>query len=270
MTSQSAGDKEREFYDEMWSAYGALDAASPAAFHRRRLVADLAAKASFGTPRVLDVGCGQGDLLRDLAARMPGARLSGADISEASIAETLRKNPNYDVFRLDLASPSFQADNQARLGTFDLVVCSEVLEHIEDDATAAKNLGTLLAPGGALIVTVPGGSMSRFDVAIGHKRHYPRATIAERLAGAGLAVERVLAWGFPFHNLYRTAVRMASRLSLPGEKTGRGTQRPRLTGSASSAYVAFGWIMKPLFYLNLDRGGEQIVAVARRASKVGA
>jgi SAM-dependent methyltransferase len=252
------------FYDDVWRKYAHLDAVSPAAFHRRRVIVLRAARSAPGARSILDVGCGQGELLRDLAARFPGAEVAGADVSEQSLADSRRRNPSFDLFQLDLEGPPLEARHPDRIGRYDLVVCSEVLEHIADDALAARRLAALLAPGGHLLVTVPGGKMSRYDEVIGHQRHYRRGDIQRLLSGAGLSVGEVVAWGFPFHNLYRTAVRLASRLTIDegrGERAGSG-----VVGSAlGHAYALFGRSLKPLFYLNVDRWGEQMIAIARRA-----
>jgi len=264
--------EEKAFYDDMWSRYGHLEGASPAAFHRRRLVVALAARAARPGMRVLDVGCGMGELLRDLAARLPEAHIAGADLSERSIVESRKLNPTFDLFALDVAAIDLAGAAPARAGQYDLVVCSEVLEHIPDHRRAAANLAALLAPGGRLIVTVPGGKMSRFDQAIGHQRHYRPDDLRALLAGAGLVVDDVLAWGFPFHNLYRTAVRLASRMTLPGEPQAAAAPSGDRSGPGllsrvmSAGYSVFGRVLNPLFYLNLNRGGEQLIALARPAS----
>ena len=119
---------------------------------------------------------------------------------------------------------------------------------------------------GVAIVTVPGGKMSAFDKVIGHQRHYTRAKLERLLTDAGFEVVTVLAWGFPFHTFYRTAVRVASGMTVPGQKqaseasTGKGVVSSVLGG----AYAVFGKILKPLFYLNASRGGEQLIAVVKR------
>src|SRR5207253_899165 len=125
---------QQAFYDEMWRNYAHLDAVSPAAFHRRRLVVGLASRYAGSAKDVLDVGCGQGELLREVAEAVPGARVHGADISEQSIIDSRKRNPTYDLFQLDLTAPDFSSKHASRSGAFDLVVCSEVLEHIPDDA----------------------------------------------------------------------------------------------------------------------------------------
>ena len=114
--------------------------------------------------------------------------------------------------------------------------------------------------------------MSRFDERIGHQRHYRSQQLEQLLTSAGLRVEKVMAWGFPFHNVYRSAVRIASRIAMPDAPPATtapaassigGTGAGWLSKALSGGYVAFGRILNPLFYLNLTRGGEQMIAVAR-------
>ena len=254
------------FYDEMWQSYAHLDAVSPAAFHRRRVVVQLAAKAAPGARAILDVGCGQGELLQELSAALPTASVSGADLSEQSIADSHKRNPDYDLFVMDLTDPDFDRKHAERLGGYDLVVCSEVVEHIEDDGLAVRRLRSLLTPGGHLILTVPGGRMSRFDKVIGHFRHYRPHDLERLMRVSRLETERVLAWGFPFHNAYRTAVRVASIATIPGSNKPKAPKGPSgvVSGVLGQAYTVFGKALKPLFYFNLSRWGEQMMVVARR------
>jgi SAM-dependent methyltransferase len=249
------------FYDAMWKRYAHLDAVSPAAFHRRRLVVKIAREAAPNARSVLDAGCGPGDLLGELAAAFPGARIAGADVSGEALIEARSKLPTAELFTLDLAKDT--REELAAKGPFDVVVCSEVLEHLADDLSGAEKLSALVAPGGALIATVPGGKMSRFDVAIGHHRHYRPQDLERLLSRAGFQVDRVLAWGFPFHSLYRTMVRVASRASFSDTATHAPPERD-VSSVLGRAYSLVGRALKPAFYFNLDRWGEQMIAVARR------
>lgn len=251
------------FYDAVWQGYAELDAVSPAAFHRRRLVRKLVLELAPRALHVLDAGCGRGELLADLSRAVPGARLAGADVSAASRLSAQALCPTADIFELDLEAPDFEATHGQRLGRFDVVVCSEVLEHLRDDLLAVRRLRDLLSPDGVLLVTVPGGKRSRFDELIGHRRHYSRSALAAMLREAGLSVERSWAWGFPFHNAYRSAVRVASRFAFrPGaQPAGEGSHGRRWL---SRAYRLFGRALKPLYYANRRYWGEQLIAVARR------
>ena len=254
-----------EFYDEMWERYGHLDAASPAAFHRRRLIVELCQRHAGGARHVLDAGCGRGELLQELRRALPFAELSASDVSLASVRETARLNPALRVFQMDLSQPDFDRVHAADLGKFELITCSEVVEHIPNDRRAVERVAKLLAPRGLLVLTVPGGKMSRFDELIGHQRHYSSGALLELALGAELDPLEVLAWGFPFQNLYRSAVRVASRFSMPSpsEPKSRGSSR-NISHLLGASYAVFGRALKPLFYLNRNFWGEQMLLVARK------
>ena len=262
-----AASDSQAFYDKMWKDYGHLDAVSPAAFHRRRVVVQLAKRYATRARTILDVGCGQGELLRELAEAIPGASVNGADLSEQSLADSRKRNPSFELFELNLTHPHFAQQYAARLSSFEFLVCSEVLEHVPDHELAARHLLDLLSPSGIAIITVPGGKMSAFDKVIGHQRHYTPRVLESLLTQQGFEVLETLAWGFPFHSFYRTAVRVASGFTVQGEakQSGASSASKGVVSSVlGSAYTVFGKALKPLFYLNASRWGEQLIAVARR------
>ncbi|HVS53830.1 MAG TPA: class I SAM-dependent methyltransferase [Opitutaceae bacterium] len=96
-----------------------------------------------GASRALDVGCG-GQPFREQVERA-GYRYFGMDLPQA-------KSPRVDFFgALDRElSPELRA-----APPFDLILCTEVLEHVADWETAFANLARLLAPGGAVVITAP-------------------------------------------------------------------------------------------------------------------
>jgi 2-polyprenyl-3-methyl-5-hydroxy-6-metoxy-1,4-benzoquinol methylase len=117
----------------------------------RKKLATLIRLASTVRPdRVLDVGCGNGSLAWPLAAL--GCNVVGADIDSASI--------EYCRARNRFASACFVlTDGTLREidGRFDLIVCSEVLEHLEDPDALISMMCAKLAPAGHLFVTIPNG-----------------------------------------------------------------------------------------------------------------
>src|SRR5262245_40133096 len=74
-------------------------------------------------------------------------------------------------------------------GIFDAVVALDVLEHLDDDASALREATGLLRPGGLLVVTVPASPRlwGAQDVVNQHRRRYTRATLLDAFARAGLA-----------------------------------------------------------------------------------
>jgi 2-polyprenyl-3-methyl-5-hydroxy-6-metoxy-1,4-benzoquinol methylase len=105
--------------------------------------------------RILDVGCGNGVISRHLGRL--GFQVLGIDVSEKTIeqARALTTLPNVQFETLS-------AEELAASGeTYDAVICSEVLEHLNDPGALIKVLYHTLAPNGKLIVTVPNGNGPR-------------------------------------------------------------------------------------------------------------
>ena len=149
--------------------------------------------------RVLDIGCGSG---RHSAAacRLPGARVVGVDVAWGDLSaarERLRLHDRLSAHgggRWDLC-----AGNALRLpfadACFDLVVCSEVLEHVEADGRALAEISRVLRPGGDLAVSVPRSGPERLCWRLsadyagaegGHVRIYRKPALFARLRRAGL------------------------------------------------------------------------------------
>jgi 2-polyprenyl-3-methyl-5-hydroxy-6-metoxy-1,4-benzoquinol methylase len=72
----------------------------------------------------------------------------------------------------------------------DLVLCQNVLEHVDDDEAAVRTMARALRPGGRLALLVPAGPrlFGPLDLSYGHRRRYTRGRVEELLRGAGLAV----------------------------------------------------------------------------------
>jgi SAM-dependent methyltransferase len=101
-------------------------------------------------PRVLDVGCGNGALAFPMAAL--GCEVVGADVDAASIDRCRGQNrfPNARFVPTDGTLAAVD-------GLFDLVVCSEVLEHLEKPRSLVADMCCKLAPAGLLFITIPNG-----------------------------------------------------------------------------------------------------------------
>ncbi len=97
---------------------------------------------------VLDVGCGGGILAEAMAAA--GARVTGIDLSEKAlgVAKLHQLESGAQVNYRLIAAEAMAA---AQPGTFDLVTCMEMLEHVPDPASIVAACACLARPGGALV-----------------------------------------------------------------------------------------------------------------------
>jgi ubiquinone/menaquinone biosynthesis C-methylase UbiE len=96
---------------------------------------------------VLDIGCGTGHLAAELMQR--GYTAWGVDLSDAMV-EYAREHYNRDRFRVgDIEQIPF-SDN-----TFDAVMCLGVMEYLEKDEPALREMWRVLKPGGRAVITTP-------------------------------------------------------------------------------------------------------------------
>jgi len=168
---------------------------SPAPRHRRRLIAGWIQGLRFSN--CLDAGCAQPYLLESLQRRRIAAY--GCDISEEVIRRNRTRFPYTRFEQFDLVQQAWPGGRR-----FDLVVCSEVLEHVGDWGAALANLAKMSRR--HLLITVPGGKIRPIDRHIGHLRHFEGAELVTALRNHGLDAIRLRRWGWPMHSIYKRAI----------------------------------------------------------------
>ncbi|MDE8652415.1 class I SAM-dependent methyltransferase [Novosphingobium album (ex Liu et al. 2023)] len=146
-----------------------------------------------GDKRVFDLGCGNGSISAEMAAR--SWDVTGVDASSEGIRQANAHHPG-----LRLEHGSAYDDLAARFGRFPVVVSLEVVEHIYAPRDYARNLFDLLEPGGTVIVSTPyhgylknlvmavTGKMDAHFTALwdhGHIKFWSYATLGELLREAG-------------------------------------------------------------------------------------
>lgn len=154
---------------------------------KHRLLNDLLRRRLRGErPKVLDAGCGTGGLLSILTN---WSEPVGIDL-DAGAVEFCRRRGLSRVARGDTGRIPFAS------GSFDGVVSSDVIEHLEDDRAAIDELYRVMVTGGFLIVTVPGMPRlwSSHDVTLGHKRRYGRGQLEKLLLDAGFDRVKVFSY----------------------------------------------------------------------------
>ena len=250
-TSENSRIMQSTDYDSAWTRWGDMIKHSPAPFHRRRLILRLAGMSPFRS--VLDVGCGNGEFLLSVGQSNHGFRVVGIDISEEVVRRNAEVIPWGTFHAMDIGERRLDE-------SFDLVICSEVLEHVQDPNAALSNLRAMCS--GRLIVTVPAGPIYSIDRAMGHVRHFTPGDIRSALDLAGFDVEVLWRWGFPFHVIYKHLIN-----AFPESTMRRFAGRPY--SRADRLLARFATI---LFYLNLRDFpvSNQIIACARAKDGFGA
>jgi len=146
---------------------------------------------------VLELGAGIGNMTQHLARGRK--TYVASDIDEEHMARLrvrFRGRPSMEVRKCDLC---VREDFKPLLGAFDTVVCLNVVEHVEDDREALRNIFSALRPGGRAIVLVPQDQKAygTLDEVLGHFRRYSEAELRERMEEAGFEVERMLQFNRP-------------------------------------------------------------------------
>jgi SAM-dependent methyltransferase len=128
-------------------------------------------------PRILDAGCGSGRFMVELAKL---GSVTGVELSDTSVS-LARERQLGDVVAGSVLEMPFPEDS------FDLAVSLDVIEHLDDDLAALRELRRAVAPGGALLVTVPAYQWlwSGHDEINHHHRRYTRRSLQRVAEQAG-------------------------------------------------------------------------------------
>jgi SAM-dependent methyltransferase len=145
-------------------------------------------------PRVLDIGCATGALLETLRNR--GWDAAGVEIS-APQAEYARKRRNLAVSVLPLE------ENRFPEASFDAVLASHLIEHLNDPASMVREVRRILKRGGRFYVTTPNiaGFQARLfggrwrSAIFDHLYLFSRRTLTDMLTRSGFTVEKTVTWG---------------------------------------------------------------------------
>jgi SAM-dependent methyltransferase len=155
--------------------------------------------------RVLEVGCGTGNVLRDLQKSAAGGTVIGMDLHLEGLRHAQRRVNPALLVRADAGHPPFSV-------RFDVVGLFDVLEHLDDDVAVLRQLRELLSANGALMLTVPAypSLWSYFDVGAHHRRRYETAELNDKLVAAGYTVEYLTPYMTVLHPLLWAGRRLAA------------------------------------------------------------
>lgn len=205
-----------DYYEELWQAVPEGTQPPDLELRRSLLLEQLAraaerrarslGEASPSPPlRVLDVGCGEGQLTASIADA--GYQVLGVDVAEEALRRARSRHAGLELRRVEPAGEWPLAD-----ASFDVVWSGETIEHVADTARWLSELRRVLRSGGSLILSTPahgpltrlGLALSRrrferhFDPRADHLRFYTRHTLSRLLEDFGYEqVEVSEAGGMP-------------------------------------------------------------------------
>lgn len=130
---------------------------------------------------ILEIGSGIGNFTLKLS-KLGHVWASDINPDYLRILNKIRKH-NIHSGKCNIETGSYYFDTKK----FDSIVCLNVLEHIENDSKALKNMFKLLKSGGKLCLLVPAHELlySNFDNSLGHFRRYSKSNLNEKLLATG-------------------------------------------------------------------------------------
>jgi SAM-dependent methyltransferase len=166
------------------------------------------------SPVLLEVGCSSGFFLRELHARWPKAITIGSDFVKGPLERLAPIAQGIPLVQFDLVHcPLPEA-------CVDTVVLLNVLEHIENDREAVRQVARILKPGGIAIVEVPSGPhlYDVYDEYLQHYRRYSDESLASLLSDAGLMLLERSHLGFAAYPAFSLVKRRNQRATDPASK----------------------------------------------------
>jgi SAM-dependent methyltransferase len=232
------------FYDQKWRGWEEMIRWSPAPRIRREKIISWVKKLAIKS--LLDVGCGNGQFLLQIRSAFKDLDLYGADICGQTLADNRKFMPQVQFLELDLNKTTL-------LRKFDLVICMETLEHIDDWQKALENLISMA--GKYLIITLPCGPLFTIDRLCAHKKHFKAQEISDKIISMGFKISRIEAWGFPFFNLYKHLINLS-----PGASTREFLDNKKY----NLFHKAVSFLTYILLKLSLPFWGYQLFVMAER------
>ena len=150
-------------------------------------------------PVIIDIGCSSGFFLRDAKKAMPQAELIGADYVQGPLLKLATKLPGVPLVQLNLVKCPLPERS------VDAAVLLNVLEHIEEDTEAMRQVFRILKPGGVAVIELPAGPhlYDVYDKHLMHFRRYELGALRKQLESVGFRVERASHLGALVYPMFR-------------------------------------------------------------------
>ncbi len=216
--SEPTGDDYAKFYEQFFEEKDveAYDKDRRMNVRRETLNRFLAERAP-ARAKLLDIGCGLGDVLAGLTGDF---EMFGFDYAASNVRIASRRlKGKAEICQASIYELPYESNS------IDVGICLEVLEHIEDDARAVREIARVLKPGGFLVAAVPYTYYwPQYKAMMGHFRHYTRESFTRLMDQNGLRTEAYLPNYPNWHQTYtRRYAMIRAQASTVGRLMGRST-----------------------------------------------
>ncbi len=145
--------------------------------------------------KILDIGCGAGTLDFYLAGKVKN--IQGIDISKKAVASCNATKRNLGIKNVNFSIRYFP--EEIVNGKFDLIIFTEIIEHLEDDKLALKKMNKMLSKNGLLFLSTPSqhaplhrlGLAKEFDKRVGHIRRYDKKELISLIKKSGFKIKEI-------------------------------------------------------------------------------
>lgn len=149
-----------------------------------------------GFENMLEIGCGTGFVLSAVEKEFPIPSFVGSDIFAEGLKHAAKRIKRAELLQMDCRKIPYVEE-------FDVIGAFDVIEHVEEDREALKQIHRAVRPGGGIIITVPQHKFlwSKIDEYSCHFRRYSSTELRSKVEGAGFKIIRITSFVsllFPF------------------------------------------------------------------------
>lgn len=191
-------------YDNWWNDLESVNELDPGTIYRNNLI--LSKIKHLNVRNVADVGCGSGQLIKNILKKAGNVKLTGFDVSKKIIEKNKEIYKEADFACLNLNDDNIGKDNEDR---YDMVISAEVIEHLSNWKKALKTISQMVKRGGYVMVTTQAGKRYRHHKQIGHLKHFRKEEITHELKKNGIKILESRYLGWPFMNVKNILVNIA-------------------------------------------------------------
>jgi SAM-dependent methyltransferase len=215
---------------------------------------------SAGKTKLLEIGCGTGGFIQHIVENK-NLVITGSEIYFKGLKYAKNKLPTIDFVQFDVA--------QGEIGEcFDIIVAFDVIEHIDNDILALRNIHKMLGKMGVLIITVPQHMFlwSTLDEIVKHKRRYSRRELVTKLEDNGFDVNYTTSFVFvlfPLMLISRIFDQGRELSETDGEALKKRVKFPTILNSIFDFFMRIDEVMIRLG-ISLPFGGTLVVVAKKR------